>query len=54
MSKDDTTYQRIYKDTQKKLQRISEVHKPKVTVPALLEALIDKEFAKSPELKESK
>jgi hypothetical protein len=46
----DTTYQRIYKDTQKKLQAITTVHKPKVTVPALLEVLTDKEYAKYKEL----
>lgn len=50
MTKEVTTYQRIYKDTQKKLQAISLVHKPKVTVPALLEVLTDKEFAKYPGL----
>ena len=50
MSNDETTYQRINKATQKNLQRIAKVHKPKVTVPVLLDVITERELKRYPEL----
>ena len=49
---EDTTYQRIYKSTQKKFQAIAK--EDKRTVPALLDVIAEKELKKYPQLLDPK